>query len=169
MKKADLSILGKEETISLIKDEWMLITAGTSDKYNTMTANWGGIGYLWCKPVAFIFVRPERYTHDFIEETDRVTLSFYSEEYRKALQFCGSKSGRDYDKAKETGLTPIQLESGTMTFGEARITLDCRILYKQDLTSDSFIDTELRDRWYNEKQGGYHTVYIVEIETVYEG
>lgn len=76
-----------------------------------MTASWGGVGILWNKPVAFLFIRPDRYTHGFIEENDRLTLSFYGEEYRKALQICGTESGRDTDKVKECGFTPLKLES----------------------------------------------------------
>ena len=85
MTKQNINILGKENAFDLIGKEWMLVTAGTEDKFNTMTASWGGVGILWNKPVAFLFIRPERYTHDFIEENDRLTLSFYGEEYRKAL------------------------------------------------------------------------------------
>jgi len=83
MKQTDIkSTLGKEDVIDLIGQQWMLVTAGTKDSYNTMTASWGGIGYLWNKPVAFVFIRPERYTHDFIESQERMTLSFYPEKFR---------------------------------------------------------------------------------------
>ena len=51
-----------------IGKEWMLVTAGTPEKFNTMTASWGGTGWLWNKPVAFVFIRPERYTYEFIEK-----------------------------------------------------------------------------------------------------
>ena len=134
MTKQNINILGKENAFDLIGKEWMLVTAGTEDKFNTMTASWGGVGILWNKPVAFLFIRPERYTHDFIEENDRLTLSFYGEEYRKALQLCGTKSGRDTDKVKECGFTPLKLESGAMTFAESRMTLDCRKLFKTEMT-----------------------------------
>ena len=167
MKKQDISILGKEDTINLISNEWMLVTAGTEDKYNTMTASWGGIGFLWKRPVAFIFIRPERFTHNFIEHNDRLTLSFYTEDYRKALQICGTKSGREIDKAKECGITPEKLESGAITFAESRLTLDCRKLFKTDMKDENFVDKYLIERFYNEKEGGYHTIYIVEIENVY--
>ena len=56
-----------ENFISLIGREWMLVTAGDASRFNTMTASWGGVGYLWNKPVVFVFVRPERYTFEFIE------------------------------------------------------------------------------------------------------
>ena len=168
MNKTTLETLGKENTFDLIGKEWMLVTAGNPESFNTMTASWGGIGWLWNKPVAFIFIRPERYTHDFIETNDRLTLSFYGEEYRKALQICGSKSGRDINKVTETGLTPVALESGSMTFAEARMTLDCRKLFKSPMTAENFIDKDILERWYNDQPGGgLHDIYVVEIEEVY--
>lgn len=168
MTKSEISVLAKENAFELIGKEWMLVTAGIEDKFNTMTASWGGIGWLWNKPVAFIFIRPERYTHDFIESNDRVTLSFYGEDYRKALQLCGSKSGRDIDKVEATGLTPKALESGAMTFAEARLTIDCRKLFQVPMTADSFIDKSVLERWYNDMPGGgFHDIYVVEIENIY--
>ena len=168
MKKTELKILAKENAFDLIGKEWMLVTAGNKEKLNTMTASWGGIGWLWNKPVAFVFVRPERYTHDFIERESRLTLSFYKEEYRNILQFCGTKSGRDVDKVKETGLKPIALESGAMTFEQARLTLDCRKLFKSPMAEADFIDKSILEKWYGPQPGGsLHDVYVVEIEGVY--
>ena len=111
------------ETIS---KEWMLVTAGTKDKFNTMTANWGGAGFLWNRPVAFIFIRPERYTFDFIEQNDYLTLSFLGEEHKEIHKICGSKSGRDMDKVKATGLSPLFTENGSITFEQARLTFECK-------------------------------------------
>lgn len=168
MTKQDITVLANENTFNLIGKEWMLVTAGTQSEFNTMTASWGGIGWLWNKPVAFIFIRPERFTHDFIEKNGRLTLSFFGEDYRQALQICGSKSGRDIDKVKETGLTPSTLPSGAVTFAEARMTLDCRKLFKSPMTADDFFDKTLLQRWYNDKPGGgLHDIYIVEIEELY--
>ena len=170
MKKTELKMLASENAFDLIGKEWMLVTAGNKGKLNTMTASWGGIGWLWNKPVAFIFIRPERYTHDFIERESRLTLSFYKEEFRGILQFCGTKSGRDVDKVKETGLKPVALESGAMTFEQARLTLDCRKLFKSSMTAADFIDKSILEKWYGSQPGGsLHDVYVVEIEGVYEG
>ena len=166
MKKTNYEILGKEDALNLIGKQWMLVTVGTSESFNTMTASWGGLGWLWNKPVAFVFIRPERYTHGFIEASDCMTLSFYGEEYREALKICGTKSGRDTDKVAATGLTPVKLESGNMTFGEARLTLDCRKLFKTSMQEANFIDKELLEKWYG-THGGLHDVYVVEIENVY--
>lgn len=168
MTKKDISVLASENAFELIGKEWMLVTAGTQNNFNTMTASWGGIGWLWNKPVAFIFIRPERYTHGFIEANDRLTLSFYGEDYRKALQICGSKSGRDINKVEATGLTPEVLETGTMTFAEARMTLDCRKLFKSSMEEKNFLDKAVLERWYNDQPGGgLHDIYVVEIEGLY--
>ena len=169
MKKIDIKTFGKEDAFDLIGRQWMLVTAGISENFNTMTASWGSIGWLWNKPVAFVFIRPERYTHEFIEANERLTLSFYPEDCRKALQLCGTKSGRNTDKVVETGLTPITMKSGTITFKEARLTLDCRKLFKTEMTEEAFIDKDVLHRWYSEQEGGgLHTIYIMEIEGIYE-
>ena len=166
MKETTIEVLKKEDVIDLISKQWMLVTAGTRESYNTMTANWGGIGYLWHRNVAFVFVRPERYTHDFIEREDILTLSFYPEEYREALTICGTKSGRDIDKVAATGLIPEELPSGTMTFSQARLTLQCRKLFKTEMKESDFIDRSIVERWYGDANG-FHTVYIVEIEKIF--
>lgn len=169
MKKTDLKTLGQENAFDLISKQWMLVTAGNGEKFNTMTASWGGLGFLWNKPVAFVFIRPERYTHEFVETNERMTLSFYTEEWRKALQLCGTKSGRDTDKIAATGLTPVELESGAITFEEARLTLDCKKLFKADMKEADFVDKKVMEQWYNDKPGGsLHSVYVVEIENVFE-
>lgn len=170
MKKTNIEVLAKEKAFELIGKEWMLITAGKKENFNMMTASWGGIGWLWNKPVAFIFVRPERYTHQFIEESDFLTLSFYGKDsqMRHVLNFCGTVSGRDHDKLKETGLTPISTEHGAITFAEARLTIEGRKLFRSQMVAENFIDTNCLTKWYNEKPGGgLHTVYIVEIENIY--
>ena len=92
-----------ENFFEVIGKEWMLVTAGNKDHFNTMTASWGGIGFLWNKPVVYIFIRPERYTFEFIEKSEYFTLSFLGEENRAIHKICGSKSGREVDKVKETG------------------------------------------------------------------
>lgn len=166
MKQVSLDVLGKENPFDLIGQQWMLITAGDKNSFNTMTASWGGLGYLWNKPVAFIFVRPERYTHDFLESSDMVTLSFYPESCRKALQICGVKSGRDCDKVGEAGLTPVELQGGAMTFEQARLTVVGRKLFKSDMKADDFLGKDVLDKWYGEQ--GLHSVYVLEIEEVWE-
>lgn len=152
--------------IKLIGDKWMLVTAGDSSRFNMMTASWGCAGYLWNKPVVFIFIRPQRYTFGFIEEKDSFTLSFFDEKYRPALSVCGSVSGRDTDKVKESGLTPYIMKSGNVTFKEARLVLECKKLYADFLNPEAFIDKQIIDNTY---QGGdYHKMYVAEIVNAWE-
>lgn len=168
MTKQDLSVLGREDVFSLIGQQWMLITAGREGDVNTMTASWGGMGWLWNKPVALLFVRPERFTHEFIEREGRATLSFFAPGHKAALQLCGTRSGRDCDKIREAGLTPVTLPGGDVTFREARLALSCRVLYRSDMTEAAFLDREVLAKWYNANPGGgLHTVYVAEIEGVY--
>lgn len=168
MKKVDVKSLN-DNFFETISTEWMLVTAGKEDKFNMMTASWGCTGWLWNKPVAVIFIRPERYTHGLIEQNDCLTLSFLGngKEARQAYNFCGSKSGRDYDKVKETGLTPVKTDLGNVTFAQARLTLECRKLYKDAIKPESFIDPDIA-KWYGGKNGGYHDVYVLEIVNAFE-
>lgn len=149
--------------VQLIGDQWMLVTAGKKERFNTMTANWGGLGFLWVKPVAFVFVRPERYTFEFMEEHDTFTLSFMGPEYRKALNVCGSQSGRDTDKIADAGLKPLATEQGNVYFEGAEIVLECRTMYGDFFKSDQFTDDSPLMKWYGEHQGGLHKMYIAEI------
>lgn len=112
--------------------KWALLTAGTKEDFNTMTISWGGLGTLWSKPIATVYVRSSRYTHDYMDKNDYFTVSFYPEEYRKVLGVLGSKSGRDMDKMHESGLTPMKTGE-TMSFEEAEATLVCKKLFKQEL------------------------------------
>lgn len=145
----------------MIDSEWMLITGGTTTKYNTMTASWGGFGCLWNLPVTYIFVKPERYTFGFLEESAMYTLTFFDhEKYKEALQICGTKSGRDGDKIKLAGLTPIQTPAGMTAFSEARIIIECRVVYSDFLDPEG-IRYEKIKTWYNGKN--FHKMYAGEV------
>ena len=124
----------KDNPFKAIGSDWMLITAGSINSYNTMTASWGGMGVFWNKNIAFCVIRESRYTRKFIDNSDIFTLSFFDENYRDALRFCGAHSGRDCDKALETGLTAIESKNGSVFFKEARLVLECRKLYYHDIT-----------------------------------
>jgi len=157
--------------VQRIDDEWMLITAGNASmaasNWNTMTASWGALGELWNKDAAFIFIRPNRRTRVFVEDHPLFTLSFFEEKYHKALTFCGEKSGRDYDKAAETGLTPIVFGggiaggrvSGAIAFKEASEVIVCRKIYAQDIDPGCFIDQSIAD---NYQKKDYHRMYVGE-------
>ena len=149
-----------DNPFKLIGTDWMLITAGTTGSFNTMTASWGGLGVLWERKVGFCFIRPNRYTYEFIERSENFTLSFFEERYRKALAYCGSHSGKDTDKVKEAGLTPMH-EGGFISFNEARLVLACRKIYFQDISPDRFLDPTI-EGMYPKKD--YHRMYVGEIK-----
>ena len=150
----------QENVFSLIGDRWMLITAGTKEKCNTMTASWGGLGVLWGKPVATVYIRPQRYTMEFVEGSEFFTLAFFGEEYRKALALCGSKSGRDVDKVKECGFTVMEAEGGAPYFAQAELVLVCKKAYWQDMDPAHFLDPEIETHY---AQRDYHRIFIGEI------
>ena len=148
-----------------IGDEWMLVSAlnEKTGKYNTMTASWGGVGVLFHKPVAYVFIRPQRYTKQFVDGSDYLTLSFFGGEEKAALTLLGRKSGRDCDKIKEAGLTPF-VEGKIVGFTQATTIFVCRKLYADELKPEKFIDLKIPTEVY--AQNDYHTLYIVEIEKV---
>ncbi len=150
----------KESAVKMISDEWALLTAGNENGFNTMTVSWGGIGELWGKDVAFVFVRPQRYTKEFIDREGMMTLSFFGGDYKKEMGLCGKVSGRNVDKMKETGLTPA-FTDGTVYIKEAKHVLVLRTLAVTEMTPDSFLDKEIDASCYPNKD--YHIVYIAEI------
>jgi len=149
-----------ENAFKLIGSDWMLITAGRMDLLNTMTASWGGLGVLWNKKVCYCVIRPQRYTREFMEKSQYFTLSFFDSDYRKALELCGTKSGRDVDKVKETGLTPVRAGCGAVYFDEARIVMECRKIYFQDIDPANFVDPTIAENYPGKD---YHRMYVGEI------
>lgn len=153
----------QENVFTRIGSDWFLLTAGTEEHCNTMTAAWGGLGFLWTKNVATVYVRKSRYTLEFMEQNDVFTLSFLDESHRKTLNTCGSKSGRDVDKIKECGLTKTVLDGG-VAFEEANLVIVCRKLCHQELGPGSFTDPSVEQHYADRD---YHTMYIGEILGIY--
>lgn len=161
-RKTDPTALALNPFEAIGKD-WFLITAGDASSYNTMTASWGGFGVIWNKNTATVYLRPQRYTKEFIDRSDTFSLTFFEEEHRPTLALCGKKSGRDCDKAAEAGLTPC-FDYPAPTFAEGKLVLICKKLYHQELTPDGFAVEELSSNYPNED---YHTLYIGEILEAY--
>ena len=146
-----------------IGKEWMLITAGDEEKFNTMTASWGGIGILWGTNVTFTFIRQSRYTYEFVDDNPYYTLSFFGGNLMKELTYCGKNSGRDVDKIKETGLTPV-FDAEAPYFEQAELVLVCRKLHKQTISPEGFIDKKPLETFYSDKD--WHEVFVGEIVKV---
>ena len=159
LRKMDVKDL-KDNVFSLLGDQWMLITAGTADNCNTMTASWGGLGIMWGEPVATVYIRPQRYTKQFVDREEYFTLSFFGPEYKKELALCGAKSGRELDKVKECGFDVACGEGGSPYFEQARLVLVCRKMYAQEMDADE-MPADVKEKWYPNRD--YHTMYIGEI------
>ena len=154
-----------DNVFHLIGKDWMLITAGNSESYNMMTASWGTAGVLWRKPVIITFIRPQRYTYQFLEDNPYFSVSFFPEEHREILNLCGTTSGRDLNKMQIEGLSPIETPNQTIAFKEARLALECRKIYFDDIDPAFFQLFEL-EKIYAKKD--YHRFYIGEIVHAWE-
>ncbi len=165
MKKIDVSSVS-QNVFSAIGQQWMLLTAGDREKLNTMTVSWGGMGVLWGKNVVTVYVRPQRYTYEFMERGDYFTVAFFGEDRHKDLALCGSKSGRDVDKVKACGFTPAYATGDAPYFAEAKLVFVCRKLYFDDIEPAHFLAGDIDEKNYPGKD--YHRMYIGEIVEVLE-
>lgn len=165
-KAADIKAL-EINPFKNIGDRWMLITAGDENDSNTMTASWGGLGVMWGKNVAIAVIRPQRYTKKFVDEQESFTLSFYPDDKKPALSYCGSHSGKDMakgEKAAAAGLTPLYVD-GTVAYEEADMILVCKKLYEAPVDPKGFADESLTAKWYPDSD--FHEAYVAEITAVY--
>lgn len=167
MREIDVKEL-QMNPMTLIAKEWMLITAGNEERgYNTMTASWGHLGSLWGHgggmPTSTIFIRPQRFTKEFVDREEFYTLSFFTENYRQHLAYLGSHSGRDEDKVAKVGLTPV-FEGDCTYFKEASMVMICRKLYRAPILEEGFVEKSIVDDCYPEKD--FHDMYIGEIVKV---
>ena len=142
---------------TMISKDWMLITAGNETAHNTMTASWGALGEIWAQYASTVYIRPQRYTLEFLEREEYYSLCFFDESRRKALHFCGAHSGKDCDKDAETGLTP-RFDEKAPYYEEAKLVFICRKLYHQDLAKDNFIDKTIYPKTY--PQDDIHRMFI---------
>ena len=144
-------------------NDWMLLTCGdySAGDFNTMTIAWGSMGIMWYKPLLMVVVRPNRYTYEFMERYDNFTVSSFDEEYRDALTFCGKNSGRDIDKIKKTGLTPVPMSHvSSPGFDEAKLIIECVKMYTDDFKPERFLNTDI-ESYYPAKD--YHRMYFGEV------
>jgi len=148
----------------LLDQEWALLVAG-SEKPNPMTVSWGGFGTVWNRPVVTIYVRPTRFTFCLLETEPEFTLNVLPAEFRGALELCGSRSGRDLDKWKATGLERTASETVKVPrVKQADLALECRVLASMNVTPSKFLDPTLEEL-YPEKD--YHRAYVGQILAAY--
>ncbi len=152
-------------TFNMFANDWALVTAGNLQSYNTMTIGWGDFGVLWGRPIVTVYVSSSRYTKQFMDENVYFTVEFFDESYRNALSYLGSHSGRDEDKVKNAGLTPIATDNGNATFKESRIIVEAKKIYSHEFDSHGLTD-EVK-QWYAKRRIGLHTMYIGEIINIW--
>ena len=154
-----------ENMYELFNKGWALVTAGGIDDFNTMTVSWGSLGTLWNRSIVTVYIKPCRYTHEFMEKYDRFTVSFFDPRYRKDLSLLGSKSGREGDKLALTGLDPVAVGS-CVSFSQAKATIVCHKIYQADF-DPAGIPADVMDRYYTSEAP--HTMYIGEVEMILYG
>lgn len=157
MFKEISAIAVNENIFDLIGKQWMLITAGNIESNNSMTASWGGFGYLWNLPVTYIYIRPQRHSFSFVESNQYYTLCFFEHKHKNILTYCGSHSGKEYNKIKETGLIPMQTELGNVYFEQAKLVIECKKIYFDDIKPENFEDRLIRRNYPNKD---YHRMYV---------
>ena len=166
LKEIDITKLDRP-FIDMIGNQWMLITSGDKDSFNMMTASWGFMGYVWGYPAAAVMLRPTRYTKQWIDRTHSYTLTFFPKPCRKQLAVLGTKSGRDMDKMHDSGLTPIELPGGQMSYKEATLTIVCEVAYAQEMKEECLLDKKVMPDWYPKGPSDLHTLYIGRITAAY--
>lgn len=154
-----------DKSFSAFAKEWALVTAGNMESYNTMTIAWGGLGTLWSRPVATVYVKPCRYTHSFLESNEYFTVSFFAPEHRKALGVLGTKSGRDGDKVAEVDFDAVPCGE-SVTFKQAKLTVLCKKIYRQDLDMSEMPEDVIKDYYLEEAP---HTTFIGQVIDIIEG
>ncbi|MDR2513623.1 MAG: flavin reductase [Christensenellaceae bacterium] len=145
--------------------EWMLITAEKEGKANTMTAAWGGFGVVWGKNAATVYIRPQRYTNEFVSAAERFSLGFFGPGFREEMNLLGSASGRDGDKIAKAGFT-VAREGGVPYIEQAQTVIFCKKLYAQQIELPLFTVPGFGEKMYPENDP--HIAYVGEIEGIWK-
>lgn len=165
-KKIDITEFNFNPYTTFAK-QWPLLTAGTEGDFNTMTISWGHVGSIWGvgggMPTMNVYVRPQRHTKSFMDANDAFSVSVLPGGSKKELTYLGTASGRDGDKVKKVGLTPI-FDHGTTYFEQAELVFICRKLYQSPILKSRFIDQQIVEKVYPQKD--FHTMYIGEITKI---
>jgi len=163
-------IIDPSKFILPVYDVWVskafLLAAGDfkSGDFNVMTIGWGSVGCMWSKPYVAVVVRPTRYTYGFMERYDNFTVSLFPDSFEDVLTYCGTYSGRDVDKIKETGLTPVKSNKiSSPGFDEAELIIECEKIYFDDYKPANFLKPSIHSKY---PLKDYHRMYYGEIISV---
>jgi flavin reductase (DIM6/NTAB) family NADH-FMN oxidoreductase RutF len=163
MKEIDINLFSLQ-VFSQIGKKGFLLASGNLENHNCMTVAWAGLGYLWNKPMSFVYVRPQRYTYQFMEKNEYFSMNFLTDSHDDILNFCGTKSGRDTDKMHINGLTPLIFENKVVYYKEASTVFICRKIYFQDLNPENLL---IKSVLKNYPLHDFHRIYYGEIEKTF--
>lgn len=166
MKKDELSLSDVfKSTYDKFDNGVLLVSAGSDGRKNIMTIGWGLIGILWREPVFMVAVRDSRYTHELIEETNEFTVNISGDDMGEAIKLCGSVSGRDHDKFKETGLTAVAGKNVKVpVISECLLHFECKVIGKTQATPEKLSEEVLQSCY---PRDDFHTLYYGKILSVY--
>ncbi|MCX8058236.1 MAG: flavin reductase [Spirochaetes bacterium] len=157
-----------------IDNKWALIVVGNEKNNNCMTASWLSLGILWNYPIVNVFIRPTRYTYTIFEKSNFFSVSFFDDNFKDKLEYCGMKSGRlenKFDKCK-FNLNFYSVED-KLNFvkniripfvEESKILFLCEKIYFQDLDNKNFLDSEIEKHYNN---NDYHRMYVGRILKIF--
>ena len=139
-----------------------LLAAGDKEKSNAMTIGWGGIGTLWGRTALTVYVAEKRYTKEFMDKAEYFTVMAFDVEQSKVLNYMGTKSGRDGDKAQALGLHTAYTVNGTPYYTEATMVIECKIMYAAPFDPQYF-KSDAPKKMYANFPAGIHSMYIGEV------
>ncbi|MFI3331612.1 MAG: flavin reductase family protein [Rikenellaceae bacterium] len=159
----------KENTIKLISEDWMLVGAGTKEKFNALTASWGAIGFIWNKPTLTAYIRDNRYTYEFMQQSNNFTVSILEDGLKDAMMICGRESGRDSNKIQKAGLKPVLTPSENVSYEQAKVVIECRKLFVSEISLDSLVCEDKEDikNAFYVKDSALHQQFIAEITALW--
>ena len=106
----------------------IMVSSGASpEEYNVFTASW--VGTICSDPaMCYVSIRPERHSYEIIKRNMEFTLNLTTEELARATDWCGVRSGRDYNKFKEMNITPVKgVKVSSPYIDESPISIECRV------------------------------------------
>ena len=156
----------KDNPITLFSKNWIVVTGGNKEGFNSMTVSWGELGNVWNQPTATVFIRDSRYTFGYLNKGKYFTLCAFDEEYRDKVKYIGSHSGKDVNKVEATGFTPMYTDSGSVYYKEARLVIECEKIYTTDIIPENLMDEKAKEIY---KDGeGKHRMFFAKIINVWE-
>jgi len=142
----------------------LLVSQGQDGIPNAMAIGWGTVGIIWGKRIFTVLVRPSRYTFSRLAQSDSFTVNVPCPALYSAVEFCGSRSGRDVDKFAECNLTAEASQTiATPGIGESPVIYECRIRHTTDVINAS-LDPQIVASAY--PSGNFHRIYHGEILAV---